>query len=195
MMLRRLLIATAGNQSGIVTTWNPLDKHGDITISSGGLVASRNNSGIADAMVRAASKKSSGKWCFPLRVVAYGANASAIDIGIATSSASLATYLGASVYGYGYDSANGKLYNSASGANFGSAYGVGDLIEVLFNGATGELLITLNGIPANGGVPILTGFTAGAYPAVSLNRSSSVMILAAVSSFAAANGYALWDMS
>lgn len=156
-------------------TFNPLDKHANITLSNGNRTASC-SAGAGWFGVRATSFKTAGKWLFEVIVEAGGAH---MMVGVATSSASLATFLGAGTTSWGYYSATGnKIFNDGSGV--GVAYGStwvtnGDRIWTAFDIGTGELWWAKNGTWQASGDPdaatneAYTGVTGSLYPIVAIN--------------------------
>lgn len=185
--MMRLLGEEVDNVS---TIWNPSDKSADISLSNGNSTATKTSTGV-ERGVRALGSKSSGKWCLPVLIDRLTENG--IDIGLATSSASLSNYLGFDSYGWGFDSANGKIYHSGSNVAYSTSYSSGDVIEILFNADSGELRFTKNGAVLASGAAAATGLTMPLFAAISFKgNGDGATIKAMISSYAASNGYALW---
>lgn len=112
-------------------TWNPSDKSADITLSGGNLTATGTTA--AGKSVRSTLSKTSGKWYWE-----FTATSAAVAIGVATSSASLASFTGGDINGWGYSS-NGLLYNNSSGTGSNASYTSGDIIGVAWDVAAGTI--------------------------------------------------------
>jgi len=122
----------------VYATWSTTDKDAGVLLSGGNLTATCNTGSRG---VRATIGKSTGKWYWEVRNNATAEN----DIGIATASASLATWLGADAQGIGYDSSDGKLYkNSAIVASYGT-YVQNDYIGFALDCDAGTLAVYKNG--------------------------------------------------
>lgn len=135
MLLRRAFLG-----SGVTTyaTWNPADKHADINLTGGDLTAT---STTGSKGVRATIGKSSGKWYWEVMNNSGAEN----DIGIATASASLSTWLGADAQGVGYDSFDGKLYKNSSIVASYATYAQNDYIGFALDCDAGTIAIYKNG--------------------------------------------------
>lgn len=186
--MMRLLGEEVDNVS---TIWNPSDKSADISLSNGNSTATKTSTGT-ERGVRALGSKSSGKWCLPVLIDRVTENG--IDIGLATSSASLSEYqLGFDSYGWGFDSGNGKLYHSRIKVAYSTPYSSGDVIEILFNADSGELRFTKNGSVLASGAAAVTGLTGPLFAAISFKgNGDGATIKGVMSSYAESNGYALW---
>lgn len=156
------------------TTWNPDDKHADITLSGGNLVAICT---VPWKAVRAIIGKSLGKWYWEVTID----DSTYVNIGVGTSAATLANYPGSDNYGCGID--RGGLYNQGAGlfTQHGSGFVSpinGDIVSVAFDMDAGEIYFALNGVwagtsnPATGTNPTFT-FTPGItlYPMMGLQTS------------------------
>lgn len=126
----------AGFPAG-TATWNPSDKNASYTLSNGDLTA---DSGAAVVMCRSTISKSSGKWFWENTVTTEGY----FFAGVATSSASLSSFLGNDAHGYGYYH-NGNKYNNGSGAAYGASFTNGDVIGVALDMDAGTLTFYKNG--------------------------------------------------
>jgi hypothetical protein len=96
-----------------IDTLNPLDKHADITLSGGNLIATR-VAGSAWRSVRSTTSKSTGRWYVEVTPT-YSNNTTT---GIGNASASLATWVGGDANSYGADAVVPGWYTG--GANVGS---------------------------------------------------------------------------
>jgi hypothetical protein len=112
------IICQGGDPAAVVggTTWNPSDKHADITLSGGDLIATQTTTGNY-RNVRSILGHNTGKKYFECRLNAATSPADVIVIGLGTGSASLSTFIstsGGSSYSSGL-AADGFAYNGPSG--------------------------------------------------------------------------------
>jgi hypothetical protein len=132
-------------------TWNPADKAASITLSGGNLIATLTTT---PAAVRSTIGKSSGKWYWEIKVSV--SHASVVN-GVATSSASLATYCGGDAFGWGY-ACDGTSYNNAIPNNlYGAAWVNGDIIGVALDMGAGTITFYKNNISQGIAYSGLTG--------------------------------------
>lgn len=114
-------------------TWNPADKHANIVLSGGNLIAANSSGAVVDSNVRSTNTHNSGKWYFECTwTLNQGGH------GIANSTASIG---GSGMY-IGHD------------GNSTGYYGYSD--SYFLNGLVGSLL----GVTANNGDVIATAFDA-----------------------------------
>ncbi len=126
-------------------TWNPSDKHADITLSGGNLVAT-NSVGGAWRSARSTISKSSGKWYWECTATVFnGADASAYGA-VGNSTASLASYLGSDTNGKMYYSGGSYYYNAAESSTAPAPYVQGDVIGVALDADTGNVEFFLNNV-------------------------------------------------
>lgn len=76
--------------------------------------------------------------------VTVGAGTS-LMLGVATSAASTAQFIGQNAYGWGYYQ-NGNKYNAGASAAYGATFTSGDVIGIHFKKSTGELTFYKNGV-------------------------------------------------
>ncbi|NDC49301.1 MAG: hypothetical protein EBZ61_09545 [Micrococcales bacterium] len=126
-----------GEVRGNYCTLNPLDTS-VLTCSNGNLIAS--SSTVAWNTMRCTIGVSSGKWYWEYST-SY--NNSAM-VGIQTQGVSLATYLGNTSTGYGYNAIDGKKYNNGTAGTYGASYTSGDIIGVAFDADAGTLTFYKN---------------------------------------------------
>jgi hypothetical protein len=116
------------------TTWNPADKHVDISLSGGNLVATQDGSGVFRAVRSIASSASSKKYYEAVRV----GNATA-TMGIGNASGALTDFVGGSdgnSIGYAGD---GNVYINGGVGTTIQTYANGDTVCVAFD-PTAELI-------------------------------------------------------
>lgn len=124
---RSLLKSPAVVVASATTTWNPSDKHADITLSNGDLTATKGGTNGA-SVVRAVAFASSGKKYFESHCDAMN-NLDACSVGIANASQSLSGIVGASANGCGYYPGGGIRINGSVLAT-GETWDVGATICV-----------------------------------------------------------------
>lgn len=158
----------------MAVTWNPADKHANITLSNGDLTASVSTAVWASA--RATMSKASGKWYWEVTIDAGTAN---FYIGIATSATPVDYRVGEDAYSYGYQHSGLKWHNNSS-ASYGSTYGAGDVIGVALDLDNGKIWWSKNGVwqasgdPAAGTNEAYSGLSGAFFPAVSLRKDSLI---------------------
>jgi hypothetical protein len=144
-------------------TWNPSDKHADITLSNGNKTAT-NDGFDCPRSVRANISKSSGKWYWEVA----SSNITDVFAGFGTSGASLNTYPGASSTDYCYYNDGTKGHND-SFVGYGASYGdsvIGIALD-LDNGKcwwSKDNAWQASGNPAAGTNPAYTGISGTFYP-------------------------------
>lgn len=153
--------------SGIdYTTWNPDDKHANITLSNGNLTATATNTALKS--VRAGHGKSSGKWYWEVKID-VAASAGHL-VGAGTSSATLDSYVGNDVYGYSYYGLDGDKRHNSDTEAYGSTYGLNNVIGVALDLDNGKIWFSKNGVwqasgdPAAGTNEAYSGLSGTFYP-------------------------------
>lgn len=130
-----------------VTTWNPADKQADVVLTNGNLTASA-PSGTAgfDNGVRGTTSHTTGTWAFEVTIDTF---ATALGMGIATSGANLASYIGNDAFAWGLlwnGSSWGTVNNGSFVHNGLSPTPVnGDKIGMVYNGGTNQISFYING--------------------------------------------------
>lgn len=119
-------------------TWNPADKHANITLTSGSLVATATADGWKS--VRSTIGKSSGKWYWEVTMDAI--NDIMVDVGLA--SVPVSSYAGNDSDGYGYYNTDGNKYNSGANVAYGATYTT-DIIGVALDMDNGKVWWSKNG--------------------------------------------------
>lgn len=158
--------SSGGAYSGF-TSWDSAAMGAGFTLSNGDLTATLN---VNNQTVRAKTAKTTGKHYWEV-TWHDDANGGYALIGIANSSASLATYLGGDANGWALYAFNGQKYNSTSGASYGSSYAVGTVVGValdLDNGAVwfrSSSTWPNSGNPATNTNPAYSGLSGSLMPA------------------------------
>jgi hypothetical protein len=182
------------------TIWNPADKHADITLSSGDLVATRTAQTVIRANARSTNPKTSGKHYWEVTVEAITTPPSAAFIATAIASDLLSGLLGsddntAAYFGDGFVS-NG--INSTTIAT----YTAGDVLGCAIDLDAGEGWFSKNGVFASGDPVTGTGphftFTAGTtiYPALMFRNSTDELTAnfgATAFNTSPPTGFSAWD--
>ena len=151
-----------GQVVGNYATLNPLDQGSNITLSNGNLDITT-STGWRSA--RSTFGITSGKWYWEVT----GTSGSQTLIGIAKSSASLASYIGSDAFGWSYYSANGNKFNNNNQVAYGATYTSGDIIGVTFDADSGALTFYKNNTSQG---TAYTGLTSGPYfPSIGIDTS------------------------
>lgn len=160
------------------TTWNPVDKHANISLSGSNLTATKTTS---DALrsVRATKGINSGKRYFEVRMDSGNTTADFCLIGVANSSADLSTFIGANVNGWAYYQDTGEKYTNNIAAAYGTSWVNTNVIGVAYDADSGKVWFSKNGTWQNSGDPAagtgeaFSGITGFIFPAISLYAITS----------------------
>ncbi len=171
-------------------TWNPSDKHADITLSGGNLIATCTTTTVG--LVRSTIGKSAGKWYWEYVV---GVNIIGPLVGIANSSEVTSNFPGNSANSVGYYGSSGQKWVSGSGSAYGATFATGDVIGVALDMDAGTLVFYKNnvsqGTAATGlsGVQYAAAGQSGANaPTITANFGASALVYAPPTGFAAGLG-------
>ena len=137
---------------GIITYWNPLDKHAFITLSDSDKVAA-NTSGIW-ASVRSTLARSTGKYY--VEVVYVSGLDWAVVLGIANASANLSQYIGENTNSWGLQCNQGAvsaLYHSGAIIGNTNIINAGDFVRMAIDITLGRLWIGSSANWVGGGNP------------------------------------------
>lgn len=134
-----LTAAAFGRSTPSWTTWSPIDKSAEFTLSGGNLVATH-SSALSWDSVRADSFLSSGMWYFEDTFT----SGTFMMVGIGKSTASLTTWVGGDADGWGY-SYDGSIFNNAIAGPTYPTYATGDTVCVAADLTNGLLWFRLNG--------------------------------------------------
>ena len=131
------------------TTWDPLNKSADITLSNGNLTATLGPAGYAS--VRSILGVSSGKWYWE---IAFDIDAvgSGNQVGVGDNAISLDFSLGSYSTGYTYKE-DGEKGNNNSYVAFGSSFTAGDIISIALDMGAGKVWWAKNGVWQASGDP------------------------------------------
>ena len=187
-----------------MTTWNPSDIGGDVTLSNGNLTATKTG-GIIFRSGRATTSATTGKKYFECVVNAVTTPANLAAVGVAESTASLSTYLGKTSESTGYYS-DGTVYKNDILLTTLAAYGVGDTVGMAIDEDAGKGWFCDGtgsygtGDPATGANPHFT-FTAGTayFPAFTVYHGTNLDSITANFdatglSHAIPSGFSAWDV-
>jgi hypothetical protein len=145
--LQQMLAATGvGAAAASYTTWNPLDKGLNITLSGGNLTVDTPSS--FHQMVRSIAGKSSGKWYYEFTPSTANFHVVGVENGTQSKNAGLES----APQGISYYPSGGIYKNGVSIATYAS-YTTGDVIGVAFDAGTGNVTFyknnTLQGTPGS----------------------------------------------
>ena len=184
------------------TTWNPLDKASQITLSNGNLTAQQGSTSTWDLVRGTTSHGSgSGKWYFEVHCDSLGTY---LMMGLANSSAPLTSYVGATSNGWAYYNTNGTIvYNGTQGGSY-PTYTTGDVVMVAADMTNGYLWFGKNGVWINSGNPAAgTGYinasfplTGALFPAVSpydANEKVTGRFTASAYTYTIPSGFSSWS--
>lgn len=157
-------------------TWNPLDKHGGLSLSNANRTLTRVTSdGNAVARATVAKDGATGEGYFEY-VVDDPTVSPFATIGLAPASLSLSSFPGATSDSFSYYQQTGEKYNNNTPTSYGTAWDdAGDIVMVFLR--NGKLYFGLNGTWS--GDPVaetgaaFSGLTGALYPATSLYRVSA----------------------
>lgn len=121
-----------------MTTWNPIDKGTNVTLSNGNLTATNV---IQSSTVKSTDPKTDGIWFCEVKIDALNFNA----IGIGSNDQSMSSSLTASVNNFCYYS-DGRKFNGGNNSSYAPAMAVGDIIGILVDFNNGELTFYKNGV-------------------------------------------------
>jgi len=151
----------------LVTTlaqWNPSDKSGNITLSGGNLIATKNLSDGLSAGVRANIGKGSGKYYWEVTIIAL---TGPINLGVAKLTSTLAQQLGFDSGGFAYRQDATRFNNSVSAA-YGATFAAGDVIGVAMDLDADQITFYKNNVSQ--GVIYAGSLIGTYYPAASIQN-------------------------
>ena len=161
------------------TTWNPADKAASIDLSGGNLIASMHAGVAAPQTVRATNGKlNSANGYFEVVINASFSGANYCMIGLATSAASLTTFLGTDAFAWAYYQQTGDVHTNNVYSPYGTTYAQGDIVGVAFK--NGSLWFSKNNVWQNSGNPsgntgaAFTGITGTLFPAITIYNGTAV---------------------
>lgn len=182
-----------------VVTWNPNDRHHNISLSNENLTATGTERGLTS--VRASLGHSSGKRYFELEIVS-AAHGAFVIVGAGDSNFALGSYLGESAASFGHDGAGNDFAEGCSIVNDPTnTHAAGDIIGVAIDLDVGKAWLSINGEWLASGDPIagtkewVSGFSGVMYPAVSLysvNETVTLRTKASQLTYAAPTGFDSW---
>lgn len=156
-------------------TFDPANKHTEITLSAGDLLATK-SSGGALRSVRSTLGVSTGKHYFEIKSV-VGATSPFMLFGVGTTGVDLTSFVGNNASGFGYYEETGQKYTNNTPAAFGAAWAAdNDVIGIALDMDAGKVWFSKNGVwqgsgdPAAGTNPAFSGLTGTLYAYASLYR-------------------------
>lgn len=165
------MLIPQGGAPVVGTTWNPLDKSSDITLSSGNLVATM--TGVsANANVRATVGKSSGKWHYEIVVNTIGGHGNYPNFGVANSVAGLGVDLGSDTNSIEYQE-DGRIYYGGGFIGTADSFSTGVVLAIELDADAKNFYVRKNGGARNGPFSITSMFPGPIFPAAGFADNSS----------------------
>lgn len=126
-------------------TWNPSDKHANVTLTGWNLIATSLQTTWRNA--RATIWVSSWKWYWEYQITGWASETmSAIGTSSATLWGSWSTYPGSDTFSYWYYGNWGNKYNNSSWSAYGSWYTTGDIIGIALDMNSWTLIFYKNNV-------------------------------------------------
>lgn len=180
----------------MATTWNPADKHADITLANGNLRIT--SASATYRAVRATQSATAGKWYYEHTITAKGGGNPVTGIGRAA--APLSNYVGATTDSWGYSAGGDCWYNAISQAVY-ATYGAGSIIGVALDMGAGKIWFAKNGVwngdPVAGTGQAFSSVTGTVLPMVSTANTTDQLDTnfgAAGFTYAIPSGYQAWPL-
>ena len=152
----------------LATTWNPLDKDADVTLSNSNLTAA--SLGSNNGPVRSVFGASTGKWYWELTYASVTP-----VVGVALPSWVLLDYPGYRSNSLGFfGGGTPKKIKDATQTNYGAAWASGVVLGVALNMDAGTIEIFMNGAPQG----VMFSGLSGVYHAVSGSSASGSIVTA-----------------
>lgn len=151
---------TSAVTRGNYCVMNPLDKGSGATLNNGNLRLNNNFTGAPYYSARATFGVASGKWYWEVNCTTVSGTTP--SVGIATSQASVANYLGADTYSWAYGLSNGEKYTNASSSAYGASVASGDVVGVALDMDAGTIVFYKNNTSQG---TAFTGLTGTIFPA------------------------------
>lgn len=167
-------------------TWNPSDKHANITLSNGDLTVT---SGVSNAHkgVRSTISKTTGKWYWEITVGTKGVNDGLAE-GVADGTHALTTEIGYSSVSESYLSQGYKVKNSAETAGL-ATYTAGAVIGMALDAGTGDIEWFKNNVSQGGYTPGITGTLFAATNVYDVNDAATANFGATALTYTPPAGY------
>ncbi len=125
------------------TTWNPADKHADVTLSNGNLTAAQSAT-VNNRGVRAVEFKAAGKFYFEIEVDSASGSPDGY-FGLSDNDEVLTAALGNGAEGYAYHFADGDARNNGSESAYGDSLAATDILGVAVDFTAGAIWFSKNG--------------------------------------------------
>ncbi|MDG0817665.1 beta strand repeat-containing protein [Bdellovibrio svalbardensis] len=174
------------------TYWNPSDKDANMILSNNNLDVTK--TGASWGTVRANTYRSSGSYYYEIKVVAINSGTPAGMFGIANSSATLGSYLGADSGGLGYQ-VQGSFTYGATYTGSKPAFALNDVCGIAVDFTAGTLKIYKNNVYQGQFTTLPPG---NLYPGGSIGNSDTTTKLRLVTAganqtYSPPAGYSSWD--
>ena len=172
-------------------TWNPSDKHADVTLTGWNLIATSSQTTWRNA--RATIWVSSWKWYWEYKVTGGAIETmSAIGTSSATLWGSWATYPGSDTFSYWYYGSWGNKFTNNSSSAYGSGYTTNDVIGVALDMNAWTLIFYKNNVSQ---WTAYTGLSGTFFPIIGLNANGQQVTAnfwATTMTYTAPSGYNQW---
>lgn len=166
-----------GSISLPVVTLNPSDKHADISLTSGNLIATKVNADALRSVRATRGIDHTENGYFEVLFIEGAQIAPFALVGVSTTSLATTGFVGGDANGWGYYQDTGEKYTNNTPTAYGTAYETdGDVIGVAF--ANGKVWFAKNGTWQNSGDPAagtgeaFSGITGTIYPTISLYNAA-----------------------
>lgn len=185
-----------------ITTWDPLNKGTNITLTGGNLVA-ENTVGNLWTTVLSTLSHTTGKYYWEYNITTNTGQTTMVG---AQATIDLTTFVGGSASSFGWQanpvaSSSARWRNNANIGDQGS-YTAGDVVAVAFDIDSGDVWFSVNGTYISGDPsletsPSITGLSAGTwlagYSPFTLGHNATVNLGATPFAFAIPTDYNSWD--
>lgn len=172
-------------------TWNPSDKHPDVTLTGWNLIATSLKTTWRNA--RATIWVSSWKWYWEYKVTGWATETmSAIGTSSATLWGSWSTFPGSDTFSYWYYWNTGLKYNNNSGVAYGASYTTNDVIGVALDMNAWTLIFYKNNVSQ---WTAYTGLSGTFFPIIGLwanGQQVTANFWATTMTYTAPAGYNQW---
>lgn len=178
--------AAVFSELGIISsTFNPLDKHANFTLSGNDKIATYTGAHNWRS-ARCADGVSSGKWYFEFEYTDYIQHGM---FGVAGLAASLDTHIGVSSVGWSYNGATGYKYHNNLYYVYGDTLVTdGDIVGIALDMDTGKIWFSKNGVWQDSGNPeagtgeAFSSLTGTVYPTISDYSNGTIVTVQFLSS-------------
>lgn len=199
-----MIIGPAFFKTGATAILNPSDKHADITLSSGNLVATKSANDALRSVRATLSRAHTDNGYFEV-YVSEGTASTFMTVGLSTTSLLVANFCGADTNSWAYYQDTGGKYTNNAVTAYGTTWKTnGDIIGVAL--MNGKLWFAKNNVWQNSGNPAagtgeaFSGITGTLYPTLSLYKGGAapkhqlgIRLHASTQTYSPPSGFGPWD--